>query len=77
MVVPLILGKVGKDILGGEISVESSLLGVYTVGFFAAFISGMFACTWMITLVKKSKLSYFALYCAIIGCVAITYSLII
>jgi len=76
MVVPLIMGKVCKDILGGELSLESSLIGVYAIGFVMAFVSGMFACTWMISLVKRSKLSYFALYCAIVGSVAITYSLI-
>lgn len=75
MVVPLIMGKVAKDVLGGKISLESSQIGVYAVGFLAAFISGLFACTWMISLVKRSKLSYFALYCAIIGSIAIGYSL--
>ena len=69
------MGKVCKDILGGELSIESSLFGVYAVGFAMAFISGMFACTWMISLVKRSKLSYFALYCAVVGCIAISYSL--
>jgi undecaprenyl-diphosphatase len=75
MVVPLIMGKVCKDILGGELNLESSLIGAYAIGFMMAFISGMFACTWMISLVKRSKLSYFALYCATVGCIAITYSL--
>ena len=75
MVVPLIFGKVGKDILGGEISFESSQIGIMGVGFVAAFISGLFACNWMITLVKKSKLSYFAIYCTIIGLIAIGYAL--
>ena len=75
MVVPLIFGKVAKDILGGEISFESSQIGIFSVGFIAAFVSGLFACTWMISLVKKSKLSYFALYCAVVGVIAITYAL--
>ena len=76
MVVPLIFGKVAKDVLGGEINFESSQIGILGVGFVAAFISGLFACTWMITLVKKSKLSYFAIYCAIIGSIAIGYTLL-
>lgn len=76
MVVPLILGKVGKDILGGEISLENAQIGTMAVGFAAAFISGLFACSWMITLVRKSKLSYFAIYCAIIGLLAIIYAII-
>ena len=37
------------------------------VGFIAAFVSGCLACTWMIALVKKCKLIYFALYCAVVG----------
>ena len=45
-------------------------------GFIAAFIAGLFACTWMIKLVKKSKLKYFAYYCALVGAIAITVSLI-
>ncbi len=76
MVVPLIFGKVGKDIFGGEINFESSQIGIMGVGFIAAFISGLFACNWMITLVKKSKLSYFAIYCTIIGLIAIIYALV-
>ena len=75
MVVPLIIGKVAKDILGGEINFTSSDILPMTAGFIAAFIAGLLACTWMIALVKKSKLSYFAIYCAIVGIVAITYSL--
>jgi len=76
MVVPLILGKVTKDIMSGEISLENSHIGVLSVGFIAAFISGLFACTWMISLVKKSKLSYFAIYCAVVGSIAIGYVLL-
>ena len=76
MVVPLILGKVTKDIMSGEISLENSHIGVLSIGFIAAFISGLFACTWMISLVKKSKLSYFAIYCAVVGFIAIGYVLL-
>lgn len=76
MVVPLILGKVAKDLLGGEISIENSQIGVMGAGFLAAFFSGLLACQWMIALVKKSKLSYFAIYCAIVGVIAIAYTLL-
>jgi undecaprenyl-diphosphatase len=75
MVVPLIFGKVAKDLMGGEISFSSSEIVPLSVGFLAAFISGLLACTWMIALVKRSKLSYFAIYCAIVGLIAIGYSL--
>ncbi len=67
MVVPLILGKIAKDLITGEISYESEKFTTLSIGFLAAFISGLFACTWMISLVKNSKLSYFAVYCFIVG----------
>jgi len=76
MVVPLIFGKVAKDVLGGGISIENDQIGIMAIGFIAAFISGLFACNWMITLVKKSKLSYFAIYCATLGLIAIIYTFI-
>lgn len=38
-----------------------------TIGFLAAFVSGCFACKWMISIVKKCKLIYFGIYCAIAG----------
>jgi len=44
-------------------------------GFLAAFITGCIACKWMISLVKKGKLLYFAIYCAIIGAVSVGYAL--
>lgn len=74
MVVPLILGKIAKDILSGDLTYESSNFTALSIGFIAAFISGLFACTWMITLVKKSKLTYFAVYCAIVGTIAIIWN---
>lgn len=74
MVIPLIFGKVAKDIYGGQINLESANIGAYTAGFIAAFIAGLFACNWMISLVKKSKLYYFAIYCFIIGTIAIAYA---
>ncbi|CAL2104958.1 Undecaprenyl-diphosphatase [Tenacibaculum sp. 190524A02b] len=75
MVVPLIFGKVAKDILGGDINFQNSEMLPLSAGFIAAFVSGLLACNWMIALVKKSKLSYFSIYCAIVGCIAIAYSL--
>jgi len=76
MVVPLIFGKIAKDIFGGELSFESQNITALSVGFIVSFIAGLFACTWMITLVKKSKLSYFAIYCVVIGLIAIIFSLL-
>ena len=45
------------------------------VGFIAAFVSGCFACKWMISLVKKCKLIYFAIYCAVVGLTVIAFNL--
>ena len=74
MVVPLIFGKVAKDIMSGEINLQGENIGSMGLGFAAAFISGLFACSWMISLVKKSKLHYFAIYCFVVGCLAIAYA---
>lgn len=74
MVVPLIFGKIAKDILGGEISLSSTEAMPMFVGFLAAFFTGLLACTWMIKLVKNSKLSYFSIYCLIVGLIAIIVS---
>lgn len=72
MVVPLIFGKIAKDILSGDITMESSASVPLLVGFVAAFVTGLVACTWMISLVRKAKLHYFSYYCFIVGIIAIT-----
>ncbi|MBL4706283.1 MAG: undecaprenyl-diphosphate phosphatase [Flavobacteriales bacterium] len=51
-------------------------MSVLIAGFLAAFLTGLFACSWMIKLVKKSQLKYFAFYCFLVGVSAIVYSLI-
>lgn len=76
MVVPLIFGKIAKDIASGALSSETGNFSVLVVGFIAAFVAGLFACTWMIALVKKSKLRWFALYCLLVGVAAILFSLL-
>ena len=76
MVVPLILGKIAKDILGGDITYASGDLVPLMAGFGAAFVTGLAACTWMIALVKKAKLSYFAYYCFAVAAIAIGYSFV-
>ena len=76
MVVPLIFGKIGKDLLSGDLNFQSSEIIPISAGFIAAFLAGLVACKWMISLVKKSKLSYFSLYCAIVGSIAIGYALL-
>ena len=75
MVVPLILGKMAKDIMSGEISSESATLIPLIAGFIAAFITGLLACKWMISLVKNSQLKYFSFYCFTVGALAIIFSI--
>ncbi len=72
MVIPPILGEALLDIIKmisqGYESVASGISPVaLIVGFFAAFLSGCVACKWMISIVKKGKLIYFAAYCAIVS----------
>lgn len=75
MVVPLILGKVAKDALSGDINFHGDDTLAMGVGFLAAFVAGLAACTWMIKLVRQSKLTYFAIYCLIVGLIAIAWSI--
>jgi len=71
MVLPLILGKMAKDILDGTLAESQISALTLSVGFIAAFIAGVFACTWMIRLVRKSKLRYFAYYCIAVGTIVL------
>jgi undecaprenyl-diphosphatase len=75
MVVPLILGKMAKDILDGGSDFGSLSIPVLSGGFIAAFVAGILACTWMIALVKKSQLKYFAYYCFVVGLIAVGINL--
>ena len=76
MVVPLIFGKMAKDILSGDMASESAALTPLIAGFVAAFITGLIACKWMISLVKKSQLKYFSYYCFTIGILAIIFTVL-
>lgn len=72
MVLIPIIGANTLDLMNGEMSSNNSIgLLPLLVGFAAAFLSGLLACKWMIGIVKKGKLIYFALYCLIIGLIAI------
>lgn len=79
MVLPLIFGATAKMFLDasetGGLSIGNMPVGALVGGFLAAFISGLFACKWMIELVKKAKLAYFSIYCVIVGLIVISYSL--
>ena len=78
MVIPPILGEALLDIMkavkGEEVMGDIGLLPL-CVGFLAAFLSGCFACKLMISVVKKGKLVYFGIYCAIVGALVLAYQL--
>ena len=77
MVIPPILGEALLDVLKA-VKGEEAFGGIDTlpmvVGFVAAFVSGCLACKWMIDIVKKGKLVYFGIYCAIAGAVTVICS---
>lgn len=77
MVIPPILGEALLDVLK-MVKGEEAFGGIDTmalaVGFVAAFISGCLACKWMINIVKRGKLVYFGVYCAIAGAVTLACS---
>ncbi|MDX2362547.1 MAG: undecaprenyl-diphosphate phosphatase [Crocinitomicaceae bacterium] len=75
MVVPLIFGKMASDLMSSKFSTDGVSMAAISVGFIAAFVTGIIACTWMIALVKKSKLSYFSYYCFTVGLIAVGWTI--
>ena len=80
MVIPPILGEALLDILkaakhGSETVTAGIGVVPLVVGFAAAFFSGCMACKWMIGMVKRSKLIYFGIYCAVVGTLLVGFSL--
>lgn len=81
MVIPPILGEALLDVVKMlQGSADSMLQSVaplsLIVGFLAAFISGCVACKWMISIVKRGKLIYFAIYCALAGAATLIFNFI-
>lgn len=75
MVVPLILGKMAKDLLDGDFTASSVSLPELGIGFVAAFVTGILACVWMIRLVKKAELKWFAYYCFAVAAAVLVWKL--
>lgn len=71
MVLIPILGEAFLDVVGGDFAQSSVGVLPLILGFLAAFVSGLFACRVMIAMVKKARLRWFALYCAIVGLICI------
>jgi undecaprenyl-diphosphatase len=79
MVLPLIIGKSlldVKSIYEGEIATEAVSTVALLVGFAAAFVAGILACNWMIKLVKRASLKWFAFYCFAVGIAAALYTIL-
>jgi undecaprenyl-diphosphatase len=74
MVLIPILGKVFLDVVSGGFSKEQADLLPLVVGFISAFVFGLAACKIMISIVKKSKLIYFAAYCLVVGVLTIIFA---
>ena len=75
VLIPVIAANLIEILSGGLSKADSVPVMVLVAGFISAFITGYFACTWMIDIVKKSKLVWFAIYCFLIGIFAIILGL--
>lgn len=74
MVLLPIIGANAKDLLDHNFSATGNInILPLILGFIAAFVSGLFACKWMIKIVNRGKLIYFAFYCIVIGLAAILF----
>jgi undecaprenyl-diphosphatase len=62
-----IIGANIVEVLGGDFIADGTSYAVIFAGFIAAFVSGYIACKWMIELVKRGNLVWFAVYCAVVG----------
>lgn len=71
MVLVPVIGANLLEIFSGDLNMTSIGWGKILAGFFSAFVAGYIACKWMITLVKKSKLIWFSLYCFAAGLLSI------
>lgn len=74
MVLVPILGEAFLDLVGGDMAASSTGLLPLAAGFVAAFVSGLFACKVMIALVKRARLGWFALYCAVVGILVLVFA---
>lgn len=71
MVLAPIMGQTLLDVVDGGFTVTGISTASLVAGFVSAFVVGCLACRFMINIVKRGKLIWFALYCAIVGLLAI------
>ena len=76
MVLIPILGEAFLDVVGGDFAASTVGTLPLILGFLAAFISGLFACKFMIAMVRKARLKWFALYCVLVGAACIVSTLV-
>lgn len=76
MVLVPILGEAFLDVVGGDFAASSVGVPQLLLGFVAAFVSGLFACRFMIAMVRKARLKWFALYCVLAGAACIVSTLV-
>jgi undecaprenyl-diphosphatase len=75
MVLVPVIGANLVEMRSGEFTTEGTSFAIILAGFITAFISGYYACKWMINLVKKGNLGWFAVYCIIVGIYSILLGL--
>ena len=76
VILPIVAANL-LDLLGRESGGNGNIGWMpLAVGFVSAFLSGLIACRWMLSIVRNGKLLYFGLYCLVIGVIAIVGGLI-
>lgn len=75
MVVPIIIGKIILDIISGDFALTTTNWSVILAALLSSFVVGVVACRWMLSIVRSSKLKYFAYYCFAIGTLTICWHL--
>ena len=75
MVLPVIFGKIVLDVASGDLVISSSNVYPIATALISSFVVGVWACKWMVALVKNSKLKYFSYYCALVGGLTILFHL--
>ena len=76
MVLIPILGEAFLDVVGGDFAASTVGTLPLILGFQAGFVSGLFACKFMIAMVRKARLKWFALYCVLVGAACIVSTLV-
>lgn len=61
--------------MSGDATVVSLGTTPLIVGTIAAFVAGLFACRWMLEIVRKGNIAWFSIYCLAIGLTAIIYGI--